>query len=176
LPLEGLAAHSGIRAGTAFPENLAEFARDGVSTTEHTEWLMWTDLLKRNRVPRLPLFGDYAIAHPDPVHHSNVNPGVPLAQSQLIQDKGVRVSGMLEGKFVMESVADVDVAHHPGPLSPGDFVIDLVIFHLARKGARPVPIGERRASSSPQSAYDGHCHLIGSQLIHLYHGIVDPCC
>lgn len=52
-------------AGSAFPETLSDVGRDSQESLERTEWLVWERLRARQGTnSRLPLFGDYAIAHP----------------------------------------------------------------------------------------------------------------
>lgn len=54
--------------GTGFPENLSQLSSSRINRRPRTEWVIWTALANnRNRIPRLPTFGDYAIAHPEPV-------------------------------------------------------------------------------------------------------------
>lgn len=51
---------------TAFPVNLASYGPNTTNTRERTEWVAWSDLVaKAKRLPRIPTFGDYGIAHPD---------------------------------------------------------------------------------------------------------------
>ncbi|HMY17511.1 MAG TPA: beta family protein [Polyangium sp.] len=51
-------------AGSAFPENMTNLAA-GIHTIPRSEWTCWALLAStRASLPRLPTFGDYAIAHP----------------------------------------------------------------------------------------------------------------
>jgi hypothetical protein len=51
-------------AGTAFPKNLAAFEGNTKGgKIERTEWKLWLEMVQ-TALPRLPTFGDYAIAHP----------------------------------------------------------------------------------------------------------------
>lgn len=53
-------------AGSAFPRNLMSFAANQDGTWPRTEWQVWSSLaLRRQRLPRLPTFGDYGINHPE---------------------------------------------------------------------------------------------------------------
>lgn len=57
-----------ILAATAFPRDLGKFPSATISTTPRSEWTVWRRLAESPRsIPRLPTFGDYAIAHPEPV-------------------------------------------------------------------------------------------------------------
>jgi hypothetical protein len=60
-------------AGTAFPENLIELPPSSFSLVGRLEWIVWRNLVVRARIPRLPSFGDYAIASPLP---SEVDPRI----------------------------------------------------------------------------------------------------
>lgn len=57
-------------AATAFPENLGAFGANTATTIPRAEFQIWSALVVRT-LPRIPTFGDYAIAHPDP---SEVDP------------------------------------------------------------------------------------------------------
>lgn len=51
---------------SAFPEDLRAFAPASIGTTQRSEWLVWQLLIqRRTQIPRLPTFGDYAIANPE---------------------------------------------------------------------------------------------------------------
>lgn len=53
-------------AGSSFPVNLADVDAASETTIRRVEWQVWRSLLaRRDRLARLPLFGDYAIAHPE---------------------------------------------------------------------------------------------------------------
>jgi hypothetical protein len=60
-------------AGTAFPENLIESPPSSYSLISRLEWIVWRNLIARAKLPRLPSFGDYAIASPQP---SEVDPRI----------------------------------------------------------------------------------------------------
>lgn len=53
-----------VVAGTAFPSPLT--VAKGHSLIERTEWLVYSAVVSGGHVPRIPVFGDYAIASPDP--------------------------------------------------------------------------------------------------------------
>jgi T4 beta protein len=53
-------------AGSAFPRNLTAFGANQDGAWPRTEWQVWTSLfLRRQKLPRLPTFGDYGINHPE---------------------------------------------------------------------------------------------------------------
>lgn len=55
-----------ILAGSAFPAFLTDVRQNSISPTPRAEWTIWNDLATANTdLPRLPTFGDYAIAHPE---------------------------------------------------------------------------------------------------------------
>ena len=50
----------------AFPVDLSGFDRDAISTRGRADWRVWHSLVTNpGSIPRLPAFGDYAIAHPE---------------------------------------------------------------------------------------------------------------
>jgi ribosomal protein S19 len=51
---------------SSFPENMTGINRDTAETLPREEWTMWQAVRRGGKVPRVPAFGDYAIAHPDP--------------------------------------------------------------------------------------------------------------
>lgn len=53
-------------AGTGIPRALTDIAR-GLTVIERLEWTAYEALLAGPPLPRTPTFGDYAIAHPDPI-------------------------------------------------------------------------------------------------------------
>lgn len=53
-------------AGTAFPENLAGVPSGTVQEITRVEWDVWSTLANRRAAPRIPSFGDYCIAYPEP--------------------------------------------------------------------------------------------------------------
>ena len=56
-----------VLASSGFPENMSQQGV-GTSTIQRADWLMWSRVLqdyRNGRLERLPLFGDYAIAHPE---------------------------------------------------------------------------------------------------------------
>lgn len=57
-----------IFTGSGFPENLSQLSSGSINRRARTEWVIWKTLANdRNKIPRLPTFGDYAIAHPEPM-------------------------------------------------------------------------------------------------------------
>lgn len=59
---------------TGFPENLVGLPQSDFSLIPRPEWTLWRNVITRARsLPRLPAFGDYAIAHPQP---SEVDPRI----------------------------------------------------------------------------------------------------
>lgn len=54
-------------AGTAFPENLSGVPSGTVQELPRSEWDIWSTLVARKAVPRVPSFGDYGISYPEPV-------------------------------------------------------------------------------------------------------------
>jgi len=53
-------------ASAAFPVDLSGFDRDAISMRGRADWRVWHSLVtNRGSIPRLPAFGDYAIAHPE---------------------------------------------------------------------------------------------------------------
>lgn len=69
-----------VLAGTAFPVDLMGLQPSHVFPIPRHEWLMWSDLVANKRVERLPIFGDYAIAHPQP---SEVDPRIMRASASI---------------------------------------------------------------------------------------------
>jgi hypothetical protein len=53
-------------AATAFPQSLSGLPADAITLLPRTEWEVYQGLVAA-ALPRLPDFGDYAIAHPEPV-------------------------------------------------------------------------------------------------------------
>lgn len=52
--------------GGAFPTDLSEVPQHSIQHIERVEWEVWLNLRRRQgKLPRMPLFGDYAIAHPE---------------------------------------------------------------------------------------------------------------
>ena len=52
-------------AAAAFPENLSDIPAGTVAKIPRADWTLWL-ALRNGKPPRLPSFGDYAIAHPEP--------------------------------------------------------------------------------------------------------------
>ncbi|MGW4589505.1 beta family protein [Amycolatopsis thermoflava] len=57
-----------VLSGGPFPKDLSAFSRNTVSRISRLEWDLWRDVESEARVEgwRLPDFGDYGVAHPDP--------------------------------------------------------------------------------------------------------------
>jgi hypothetical protein len=54
-------------AATSFPQNLTGLPPSDSSLIPRQEWILWVELARgRNRIARIPTFGDYAISHPEP--------------------------------------------------------------------------------------------------------------
>lgn len=53
-----------IFAGSGFPKDLREVKKNSITEIERTEWLAWRHLV-RTGCDRMPIFGDYAITHPE---------------------------------------------------------------------------------------------------------------
>jgi hypothetical protein len=63
-----------VLAAGSFPQNLAGLAADDISLVVREEWRLWRAVRQRAHVlPRVPIFGDYGIAHPEP---SEVDPRI----------------------------------------------------------------------------------------------------
>ena len=63
-----------VLIGGSFPQNLVGLAPDYISSITREEWRLWRALRQRaNVVRRLPTFGDYGVAHPEP---SEVDPRI----------------------------------------------------------------------------------------------------
>jgi hypothetical protein len=55
-------------AGSGMPENARSFGRDDITPFARSEWWVWLALRQRGRdIPRLPVFGDYGVIHPERV-------------------------------------------------------------------------------------------------------------
>ncbi|MGD9527058.1 MAG: beta family protein [Dehalococcoidia bacterium] len=70
-------------AGGAFPENLTNMDRTRLNRVPRTEWATFTQVCTEARAAgaRIPDFGDYGIAHPDPAV-SEVNPAFMQISAQ----------------------------------------------------------------------------------------------
>ncbi len=62
-----------VLAGTAFPDDLMGLPPSARSAIPRAEWALWTELISSHSLPRVPTFGDYAIASPQP---SEVDPRI----------------------------------------------------------------------------------------------------
>lgn len=54
-----------IFAATAFPKDLSGCRSNSITRIRRTEWNVWKRLAEMDELPRVPSFGDYAIAHPE---------------------------------------------------------------------------------------------------------------
>ncbi len=60
-------------SGAGFPKDLSGVGRGGLSAVERTEWVLYQDLLAGSTTSVVPpQFGDYGVAHPDPI--LNIDP------------------------------------------------------------------------------------------------------
>jgi hypothetical protein len=55
-----------VLAATGFPVDLIGLPPSEVSTVWRSEWTLWCSVAADRRIARSPIFGDYAIAHPQP--------------------------------------------------------------------------------------------------------------
>ncbi len=55
-----------VLAATGFPVDLIGLPPSEISTVWRSEWTLWRNLAADHRIARTPIFGDYAIAHPQP--------------------------------------------------------------------------------------------------------------
>ncbi len=54
-----------VFCASSFPENLSEVSAESTVPLQRAEWLLWKELhKKRDRLERVPMYGDYAIANP----------------------------------------------------------------------------------------------------------------
>lgn len=68
-------------AATAFPQDLSNLSPRTATLIPRTEWIVWQTLAaRRERILRLPTFGDYAIAHPVP---NEIDPRLLKMSAQL---------------------------------------------------------------------------------------------
>jgi hypothetical protein len=66
--------------GTGFPTNLMGLPPLASSCIPRLEWKLWRDLVSTRSLTRIPLFGDYVIANPEP---SEVDPRVMRASASI---------------------------------------------------------------------------------------------
>ena len=55
-----------VLAATGFPVDLIGLPPSEISTVPRSEWTLWRSIAADHRITRTPIFGDYAIAHPQP--------------------------------------------------------------------------------------------------------------
>jgi len=72
--------------GTGFPADLMGLPPLTMSSIPRREWTLWTDIVSRRSLSRIPSFGDYAIAGPQP---SEVDPRImrPSASIRYTSDQ-----------------------------------------------------------------------------------------
>lgn len=125
--------------GTAFPEDLMGIPPAARSWIPRTEWMLWNELLSKS-LPRLPVFGDYAIANPQP---SEVDPRVMRASASIrytteegwliLKGRNLRDYGY--DQFHLVSRALVVEPEYSGPdFSWGDRYISECARHLQGTG------------------------------------------
>jgi hypothetical protein len=127
-------------AATAFPETLIELPPSSVSLIARLEWIVWRNLIARRRIPRLPSFGDYAVASPQP---SEVDPRImrPSASIRYTTDdawlipkaRNLRDFGFAQFHDVCRDL--IARAEYSGPgFSWGDWYIDECANHRVGTG------------------------------------------
>jgi len=55
-----------VLAATGFPVDLVGIPPSDISPVYRSEWALWRNVSASTRITRIPTFGDYAIAHPQP--------------------------------------------------------------------------------------------------------------
>lgn len=55
-----------VLAATGFPVDLVGIPSSDISPVFRSEWALWRNVSANRRIARMPTFGDYAIAHPQP--------------------------------------------------------------------------------------------------------------
>ena len=55
-----------VLAATGFPVDLIGLPPSEISAVRRSEWTLWCGVAADRRIARTPIFGDYAIAHPQP--------------------------------------------------------------------------------------------------------------
>lgn len=68
-------------AASAFPLNLSNLSASSVTPVPRAEWTIWEALARRKeKLPRMPTFSDYAISHPDMIE---IDPRMMRMSAQL---------------------------------------------------------------------------------------------
>lgn len=67
-------------SATGFPVDLMGLLPLNISPVSRSEWRLWRSIIKTSTVPRMPVFGDYAIAHPQP---PEVDPRIMRASASI---------------------------------------------------------------------------------------------
>jgi hypothetical protein len=111
-----------VLAGSSFPPNLSDFAADTVGSVAREEWSVWQAIRTAARATRVPTFGDYAIAHPDPTV-SDVDPRLIQMSANIryttdaswliFKGRGVRLQG-----FAQFHALAREVTKHPAYSGP----------------------------------------------------------
>ncbi len=115
-----------VLSGSSFPENLSSLRADTSTMLPRVEWSIWKALRRTNSLPRLPLFADYAIAHPSSIEvdpkkmRMSANIRYTLDSNWLVlRGRSVQLHGYAQ--FNRLSSELVMSGHFSGPeFSPGD--------------------------------------------------------
>jgi hypothetical protein len=86
-----------VLAATGAPASMKEFDSNEISEMPRNEAILFESVARAKDLPRMPIYSDYAIAHPDPVEDQS-GPAINMAASlrystedKLLIVKGVRV-------------------------------------------------------------------------------------
>lgn len=123
-------------AGSGFPENLSGCPRNSATLLTRAEWLVWKGLAARHKaLPRMPTFGDYAVAAPGYPEH-DIDPKVMRMSVNLrytVDDEWLVMKAADAKLFGFEQFVDLcrDLAARPEykgpPFSWGDTYIDACV-------------------------------------------------
>jgi T4 beta protein len=127
--------------GTAFPEDLMGIPPLNTSSIPRIEWALWKELVSNSNLVRVPTFGDYAIAHPQP---SEVDPRIMRASASIryttdeswliLKGQNLRDHGF--SQFHQVSAALLKDPQYSGPkFSWGDRYISDCANHLVSTGS-----------------------------------------
>ncbi len=128
-------------SASAFPQNLSGFAADTITPVPRAEWTVWVTLAaRRQRLPRLPTFSDYAIQYPEPIE---VDPRIMQMSANLrytadrdwliLKGRGVRRQGFDQFRDLCSSL--MQEPEYRGPqFSWGDQYIDRCANQLGGPG------------------------------------------
>lgn len=112
---------------SSFPENLRGMKGDSVEVLPRVEWVAWKTMFdKKGKLPRLPTFGDYSIAHPEfiEVDPRMINMSAAIRYSTetdwvVFKGKSVRMEGFQQFKQLSNKL--ISSEYFKGPdLSKGD--------------------------------------------------------